>query len=305
MCYTDNFRLVLKLTIALYAFTLIIQNSTAQTFVLEYDEKGNRIEKVRNSNFPDVQLSVSGEQIEGEYWQCYNNAQLLTASGASSYQWQNGTDGPNYLLAGLTNSVIECVGTSIQGCSDTVQLESFVVPHPIEILGPISIEESSIEVWYHSQEHDGIQYNWTVQNGIVVEGLGTDSILVNWSDLPGQGQVTLFLSHDDLFCINNSAYLDVSVSVSADELPAENILLYPNPSSNGIRMIGLDTLGDDLTILVNGLSGLEVYRQSNLTIAGEFYLPQTVFRSSGEYIISVVYNNQTQTITKKVQVYVK
>jgi hypothetical protein len=56
---------------------------------------------------------------------CANSTATLTASGAISYQWSDGSSGPSTVIAPSVNTPYSVAGTGANGCSDSI---SFVQP---------------------------------------------------------------------------------------------------------------------------------------------------------------------------------
>ena len=110
---------------------------------------------------------------------------------------------------------------------------------------------------------------WSVQGGSIVSGQSSASVLVNWMEL-GPGVLTLVES-DGQGC---EATMNFTVSVLAEgvtglnELAGEEISLFPNPASDVVRCLGLNSDNQNLDWTVFDVQGKEVlHRRTTQTLS--------------------------------------
>ncbi|MFT5600840.1 MAG: subtilisin-like proprotein convertase family protein [Flavobacteriales bacterium] len=171
---------------------------------------------------------------------------------------------------------------SLGTCFDTLSVDLFVrdsLPDFI-INGSISVNEYSFET-YNTSYDSTLNYNWVVSNGTIVSGQGTHQIEIEWNGAP-YGIIQLEVYNE---CSSFSDPLHVGIGVASIDENFSSLLVYPNPSTNGIFKFETNQNIDRVEIR-NSL-GLIVeskkIQTSNLIYVNE--LP------NGYYVISFYSNN--------------
>ena len=85
---------------------------------------------VNNANFNVVVNPLPVINIAGNDSICAGLSANLTASGANSYVWSNSATTPTITVNPTTNTTYTVVGTDINGCSDSTQIEVVILPQP-------------------------------------------------------------------------------------------------------------------------------------------------------------------------------
>lgn len=100
---------------------------------------------------------------------------------------------------------------------------------PNALLGQISS--------YSLPPQAGISYQWTISNGQILSGQGTDSITVMWASLGAQVVSVLGTSSQGCESNGQSLSVDVLQSTKLEELrPTLNWRIFPNPSRESVNI---------------------------------------------------------------------
>ncbi len=166
---------------------------------------------VNISQNPIVSVFASNDSI------CKGDTVSLFASGAQNYTWENigapgviiGT-GSSINIYLNTTSTFVVTGYNQQGCpdKDTLTITIIYEPAPPNILGASVICPDINSYPYVAQTAlAGLTYTWTVTNGAIINGQGTDSINVQWN-ATGPYQVLLIVINP-LGCSSNPTSITV------------------------------------------------------------------------------------------------
>lgn len=169
----------------------------------------------------------------------------------NSYQWRlNGLaiPGANDTVVSITQSGLYSVElVDSNGCS-AISSEVFAdVFAPISsISGPLVVSTNQA-VTYSVVNTIGHNYTWSVTNGAMVGGQGTNSINVVW--MAGQTG-TLKVIESNAFCTDSTSITVQSVLNSEEHIANRFVQLFPNPSQ-GLIQIQTIELGTKLTVYNN------------------------------------------------------
>lgn len=122
--------------------------------------------------------------------------------------------------------------TNIYGCSQSIEYPVTVnaLPAPV-IEGAVLACANSQQVVYTAPQVEGDQYDWSITNGEIVSGAGTNEIMVNWGE-NGQGMLSLMQTNTMTTCAAGTEY---NVTINSPVI----------------------TLGNDTTICITHLLTLE------------------------------------------------
>ena len=222
-------------------------------------------------------------QIGGGYLICNTNEVMLTVSGAVSYLWSNG---------GTANSITvdqpgeySVLGTGANGCNglDTVQvLQSIVLTS--DITGKSEVEVAEVAD-YSIIPTAGSSYNWTLTNGSILSGQGTELVTVRW-DIAGLAVISV-IETDELSCAGDAKSLEVSVGpVGIHEASNQAKLeIYPNPFSQITKIVFPNPNHENYELRVVNITGKIVRIESRIT-SGEFLLQRNNL-PNGLYLIEL------------------
>lgn len=141
------------------------------------------------SNMDDVDVTVNSLPVVsagGDQQECENFMVVLNGTGANSYTWDNGiSDGVSfYAPIGITTYTV--VGTDLNGCSNTDQVDVEVYALPNVLAGPdvVVCEETPVTL----NGAGATNYSWSggVVNGVAfVPIAGSHDYIVNGTDVNG------------------------------------------------------------------------------------------------------------------------
>lgn len=121
-------------------------------------------------------------------------------------------------------------------CTDTSNnINIVVLQNPVigNINGNATPTSLNQPLNYNISNQTNVEYNWTVVNGIIQNGQGTNSINVIWPTI-GNGKVKLKV-FNNYNCVDSSELNTSITSVGIDEFNLNNsLMVYPNPTKNTI-----------------------------------------------------------------------
>jgi len=166
---------------------------------------------ISSSKKPTCEFGSDGEAI----------ATALPGVGPYNYLW---SDGSNLAKAeGLKKGNYSVIITD--ACGDTamaqVQIEDpspFIIPN---VSGYIIAKKGTIEN-YSIVNNLNWTYEWSIENGSIISGQGTNSISIKWNS-EEKGTITIKVTNE-LGCVDDN---DLSIS-----LFDECMLVFPNPTAN-------------------------------------------------------------------------
>ena len=127
----------------------------------------------------------------------------------------------------------------------------------------------------------GSTYNWTLTNGVIVSGQGTNSIVVMWANT-GIGSVSVVETNASN-CTGDVVTYDVVVIPTNIEELSNTLILYPNPATTELNLqTTSDLIGTDLFVF--DALGKQILKQQILST-------NTIINTSsfavGNYVVKV------------------
>ncbi len=193
--------------------------------------------------------------------QCLNDNQYILndsstiTSGSLSRIWtyRNDTSSQKNNIISFPNSgvyPIKLKVTSNNGCSDSIVKSVVVTPQPNigNITGPTTVLDTQQVYNYSVNQLSNHTYNWTLTNGNITTGQGTNAIKVSW---PNQsvGVVKASVTNNE-GCTDNVS-LTVSVSIYAPVINS----FTPQTGSNGTQItINGSNLNNATDVLFGGVN---------------------------------------------------
>jgi hypothetical protein len=133
----------------------------------------------------------------------------------------------------------------------------------------------------HSRNIYLSEYNWTVTNGVIVSGQGTNSIDVTWANT-GIGSVSV-VETNGTNCSGDVVNYDVVIIPTDVEEFSAAISLFPNPATNEINLqTTTELIGSDL-IIFDAL-GKQIHKQQILSSNTQI---NTSAFAVGNYVVKV------------------
>jgi hypothetical protein len=155
-----------------------------------------------------------------------------------------------------------------------------VNPLPAEpiITGPVNLAGGMLTASYTSTNTSGLSHIWSINNGVIQSGQGTNSITVLWGNT-GPYSVHLVVEDNNICKNTRTVYVTKGVGVNSFHPPLENIIIYPNPvnstvrisfNSEGIKMIEIcNEIGQ---VIIRSTSPKEITLDMNTYPKGIYFI---------------------------------
>ena len=174
-----------------------------------------------------------------------------------------------------------CQGTPVQmdilGCTDQYACNYNPVANVddgsceylelYQIIGSTEIGAGAQQLYVYSETLEST-YFWTVNNGAILNGQGTNSITVVWGN-EGPGSISIVETNAE-GCEGEMVSIDVEVVTNILELDGESISFYPNPCIDYLNFSILNNMTIDI-VIYNGL-GEKVLELKQLQAKGKIDL---------------------------------
>jgi len=183
--------------------------------------------------------SVNPFTLTSSDYACNNNP-------GSTYEWTitngvitagQGTSNVTVLWGEEGAGTLTVVETNTEGCSGTpatieVTIECATTATTLDgPLGPNALTETT----YTCNGSANSTFEWTISNGVITSGQGTNSVTVLWA-ATGLGSISV-QETTNANCLGDLISIDVVViPTSIDELNESNLFLYPNPAKEEITL---------------------------------------------------------------------
>jgi hypothetical protein len=127
----------------------------------------------------------------------------------------------------------------------------------------------------------GSTYTWSVNNGVIANGQGTNSVSILWG-AEGVGSVSVVETTAD-GCVGDVVTFDVVIIPNSIEELSNQLILYPNPATTELNLqITSDLIGTDVFVL--DALGKQIFKQQILST-------NTIINTSsfavGNYVVKV------------------
>lgn len=209
-------------------------------------------------NFIDVTIHPLpiADQIEGNIDLCQTNSvSTYSISGypGSVYQWrlngniQSSTSNTIDLIWNQPGTfILSVLETTAQGCPGKwIDTTVYVRPKPTTqgIFGTqvLCMPDISNAVYYVSGFMNS-QYNWQISGGTIINGLGTDSITVNWNNTRNASLV--FNEISEYGCLGDTLSLPVYINDMQVELEVISVG-FPDDRMHAYWKLGDDKINDE------------------------------------------------------------
>ena len=239
--------------------------------------------------------SVSIETIAGDLtpFTLEENTYNCTNTPNSTYEWEveggvitsgQGTSTVTVLWAEEGAGSLTVTETTEDGCDGAVSIEVEIVCSisATAIEGPLGPGEL-LEVTYTCDGDASSTYNWSISNGVITSGQGTNSVTVIWAST-GLGSISV-QETTAANCDGDEITLDVVVVLATGihETLTESINIFPNPASTSVTITIDESLINSNYQLFDAQGKLVsegVLSKTNTTL-------NTTGFASGNYVISI------------------
>ncbi|MFM1771998.1 MAG: hypothetical protein RLZZ71_1140 [Bacteroidota bacterium] len=236
-----------------------------------------------------VPIAIAGSNTPGAFststYTCDNNA-------GSTYNWTvsngviasgQGTNSVSILWGAEGVGSVSVVETTANGCVGDavvydVNVQCIVSGNAIE--GPVGPEAFSNST-YTCNGAANSNYNWTITNGVIVSGQGTNSVTVLWAS-NGLGNISVIETTAE-GCVGTTLSQDVVVvPVSVEEFITA-FSLFPNPATTEVNLqTTAEMIGSDL-IIFDAL-GKQIHKQQIISTNSRI---NTSAFAAGNYVVKV------------------
>lgn len=230
---------------------------------------------------------------------CNNNS-------GSTYQWTvtngvitagQGTSNVTVLWGAEGIGTLSVVETNADGCSGapaTIDVNVTCVTSATAISGPLG-PNALTATTYTCDGDAGSTYQWSISNGVISSGQGTNTVTVLWAGT-GLGNISV-QETTNVNCIGNTISMDVVViPTGVEELESPIAAIYPNPAKDIVTIdFGKTSSVHGQSIkIVNSLG--QVVNSFNVT--SQLVVVDVSTWASGTYLLSVLNGTGTQVQTK-------
>ena len=185
---------------------------------------------------PKVGFSINNptQCVNANLFSLVDTTSIVSGTYSRVWTWDNNSSGQANLDLSF-NTVgtksIKLKATSNNGCSDSIVKTLSIVAKPIigTLAGPTSNLSTQQTYDYNLNQQLNHSYNWTVTNGNIVNGQGTNAIKVQWLT-PGTGKLNAVISNN-VGC-SDSASLNVNIIGSGQTAPTITSFT-PQTGTNG------------------------------------------------------------------------
>lgn len=139
-------------------------------------------------------------------------------------------------------TLVDTILASI-GC-DTILTQHITVlntPIAYPIIGDTTITNTAISYIYSTTAQQGVDYHWTVQNGTIVSGQGTNAVEITWqSNTTGTLDCTV-LEKQRVCTDSSTSTFNIVILTGTNNIQVSTIKIYPNPAQNIVYIEDLST----------------------------------------------------------------
>jgi len=165
---------------------------------------------------------------------------------------------------------------------------------PVPVVTGLVLVCKNQAIQYSTPANTGSTYAWTVTNGTITSGQGTNQITVLWNTI-GTGNVHV-VETSAASCSGTSAALSVVVSpcTGVEDAKTEGISIYPNPASDILNVLLSDVSGNQITIKIYNQLGKVVYESTVKGVSANNYQQIDISNlNAGTYILQLTGENET------------
>lgn len=138
--------------------------------------------------------------------------------------------------------VVDTILASI-GC-DTILTQHITVlntPKAYPIIGYTIIKNTALSYNYYITAQQGVDYYWTVQNGTIVSGQGTNVVEITWQSNTS-GTLNCTVLEKQRVCTDSSiSTCTIAILTGTNNIQLSTIKIYPNPAQHIVYIEGLST----------------------------------------------------------------
>ncbi len=190
----------------------------------------------------------------------------------------------------LVKFVIQSPGPISQSPCEVAYYDTITVDTPyIRALVPVIAGDTNVKnhddtVYYSTGKQPGFTYQWTVTNGIIISGQGTDSVRVKWLTR-GPGSIEVVLGNAGSCGASSTLPVfigNVGLPLFSTKLP---VTIYPNPAKNTISIRSAEML-DEAEITIFDMAGKNLLSKTITEKSFSFEM-NIDFLKPGAYLLNI------------------
>lgn len=200
---------------------------------------------------------------------------------------------PNQVFSSAGQYSVKLLSTSNYNCKDSAYKIITVKTSPI--IGPMIGEFNALVAnklyTYTVAQQLNHTYNWTITNGILVSGQGTNSISVQWIN-NGNGSIKLDMINDK----NCLDYINQTVkigNVGVQEFGIHDVTIFPNPNNGSFSVSLINSIEENLCFQIHDLMGKELLNTIHFSKPGTQEIILNTNLNNGLYILTVIGSNNS------------
>jgi PKD repeat protein len=215
------------------------------------------------------------------------------ASGNTSRTWyiDNGNMATTLVTSqeysSLGNHIVKLVSKSDKACSDSISKTIMVNANPLAgvMLGQTTNLAPATPYIYAVAQQLNHTYLWSLTNGIVLAGQGTNAVTIQWIGV-GAGKIQTIITNAQGCNDTSSLILNIS-NVGINE--AQNtfhLQVFPNPNNGSFIIKAINNKTSNTHISVVNMLGQEVWSATQILPSGLQEVPIITSLSTGIYLLS-------------------
>jgi hypothetical protein len=187
----------------------------------------------------------------------------------------------------LGNHIVKLVSKSDKACSDSISKTIMVNANPLAgvMLGQTTNLAPATPYIYAVAQQLNHTYLWSLTNGIVLAGQGTNAVTIQWIGV-GAGKIQTIITNAQGCNDTSSLILNIS-NVGINE--AQNtfhLQVFPNPNNGSFIIKAINNKTSNTHISVVNMLGQEVWSATQILPSGLQEVPIITSLSTGIYLLS-------------------
>lgn len=123
------------------------------------------------------------------------------------------------------------------------------------INGQKNIDDTTLVYLYGTSPQNNMQFDWTVSNGTIVSGQGTNIVEVKFSAT--DSAMLKYVAYNNLMCADSASLLVRVLVLGVSNTLGDKIKIFPNPTKDKIHITGVEK-NKSTTIQIKDVQGKEI-----------------------------------------------
>jgi hypothetical protein len=180
---------------------------------------------------------------------------VTPSGGAAPYEYKLGTGSfqTSNIFSGLASGAYSITIQDAAGCTGTFNTSVNQVPGvttPV-MTGSTAADEFTSKQ-YSTNQQSGAIYQWTVTQGTITAGQGTDAITVTWGPKTASGAVKVVVSQGAPCMDSTTITVNLTPSGISNITMETDVQVYPNPATDKLTIrMQADPKGEEIKLFDN------------------------------------------------------